>query len=227
MELPQLPPIRMLGARLEQACAATHTAHTAGALGVRTLFVLLYAGATGGSGRWLRPNQVVRMTDLQSALTADVDRAAWADASARPGFEPRGRRWYAENTRESVREVLATVLLPIGAVTLRPGLAASSPAPRWALHPAFAAFLSAGDDRAGPLLAEWLQARSDCPREAAAAERLAASLTRAATAAEAFAAEFPSAAGADSGLGAARHARAAAAALLGRGVGAPRGETLR
>lgn len=220
MELPELPPIHQLEARTALACSAARPAPAAGVLGVRTLFVMLYAGAVEGSGRWLRPNQVVRMTDEQSARTAAPERAAWADTSSRPGFEPQGRRWYAENTRESVREVLATLLLPVGAVVERPGLAPTSPAPRWALHAAFAAFLCAGDDRAAQALSEWLRARSESSPESAGAQRLASSLTRTAAAAEAFALEFPSAAGAASAREAARHARAAAAVLLGGGEAA-------
>ena len=227
MELPELPTIHHLEARMALACSAARPVPAAGVLGVRTLFVLLYAGAVGGSGRWLRPNQVVRMTDEQSARTAAAERVAWADASSRPRFEPQGRRWYAENTRESVREVLTTVLLPIGAVVERPGLAPTSPAPRWALHAVFAAFLCAGDDRAARALSEWLQARSESSPESAAAQRLASSLTRTASAAEAFALEFPSAAGAAHAREAARHARAAAAVLLGGGEAAGVGGTVR
>ena len=45
-------------------------------IAAKTLFVMLYIEAIEGTGCWLRPDQVTRMTDAQAALTEDQDRAA-------------------------------------------------------------------------------------------------------------------------------------------------------
>jgi hypothetical protein len=129
MLLPALVPLDAVAARLGHAC------HVAGVevpptMGARTLFALLYAGAVEGCDRWLRPAQVVRMSDAQAARTGDGERLAWAATSGERGFVPEGQRWYAENTRESVREVLRG-LCALGTVVERRGLAARSPLPRW------------------------------------------------------------------------------------------------
>ena len=212
MELPDLPPINLQD-RLDQAYTAGNVDLVPSFLADRTHYVLLYAGAVDGTGRWLRPIQVVRMTDEQAALTTTADRLAWAYESARAGHVPLGRPWYADNTRESVREVLTDVFLPLGAVVERKGLAATSPAPRWALHPAFAVFATAEPDRAASALNEWLSHRAGPTAEEVAAHRLAATLTRTARAAEAFARAFPSAHAAGAARDAARRARDAADSL--------------
>ena len=45
---------------------------------------MLYIGAVEGEERWLRPDQVTRMTDAQAALQRDAERDAWLHASMRP-----------------------------------------------------------------------------------------------------------------------------------------------
>ena len=211
--LPPLPTLGTLVARLDVACTATGTPRPTGGIAARTLFVLLYAGAVSGTGRWIRPAQVVRMTGEQARLGSDEERARWAEAASRPGYQPAGRRWYAENTRESVREVLRGPLLEMGAVVLRGALAAQSAAPRWALDPAFAAFLAAPGAEAPASLAAWLATRTSTPPRDRSAEQLAAVLRRAAGAAESFLARCPAHPAARSVRSAVRAAAAAAAAL--------------
>lgn len=109
-------------------------------IAARTVFVLLYIRAIKGTDVWLRPDQVTRMTDTQAALTDDASRAEWARSSmvASKGEVP--GRWYAVNTRESIRDdTLRNALVEIGAVVERLGLATTSPAGRYALQEAFAA----------------------------------------------------------------------------------------
>ena len=53
-------------------------------IAAKTIFVMLYIGALEGAGRWLRPDQVTRMTDAQAVLAEDQDRAAWLAESMRP-----------------------------------------------------------------------------------------------------------------------------------------------
>jgi hypothetical protein len=183
--LPPLPPLAVLEERTVTACAAAGAPLPVRAIAARTVFVMLYAGAVAGTSRWIRPAQVVRMSDAQAARCSAAERHAWLAASAGPGYEPPGRRWYAENTRESVRTVLRECLLRIGAVVERPGLPPSSAAPRWALDPAFVRLLTAPvQDGAAALLA-WRAERH--PASAAPAlERLVLSFRRAAAEADAY-----------------------------------------
>jgi len=68
-----------------------------------TVFAMLYVGAVEG-GRYLSPKQVYRMSDEQAAMTSNASRIEYADDSERPGFAPRGRAWYADNSREPIRD---------------------------------------------------------------------------------------------------------------------------
>ena len=48
-------------------------------MAAKTVFVMLYTGAIAGSERWLRPDQVTRMTDAQAALVSDEMRTDWVE----------------------------------------------------------------------------------------------------------------------------------------------------
>ncbi|HVM78089.1 MAG TPA: BsuBI/PstI family type II restriction endonuclease [Stellaceae bacterium] len=100
-----------------------------------TVFTMLYVGAVERGGRWLGPVHVVRMSDRRASKVDDGSRAAYARRAVLIG-----RRWYAENSREQVRdEVLRQGLIPNNAVVERPGIATTSGAPRYALKHEFAA----------------------------------------------------------------------------------------
>jgi hypothetical protein len=118
-------------------------------MAARTIFVMFYVGAVEGTGIWLRPNQVTRMTDDQAGRTSDEARRAWTAASLRKEAVGAGDRWYATDTREPIRdETLRAGLVPIGAVVERTGLAKTSATPRWALAADFAElFLCPDTDR--------------------------------------------------------------------------------
>lgn len=104
-----------------------------------TIFVMLYIGAIEGRDHWLRPDQVTKMTDAQSNDSDDASRERWARDSIRPGKADVPGRWYAGNTRESVRDdTLRVALIPNGAVIERPGISTTSPLPRYALRASFA-----------------------------------------------------------------------------------------
>ena len=104
-------------------------------MSARTIFVMFYVGAIHGTGCWLRPDQVTKMTDAQATRTAEKDRLAWAELSLKPGKLKRiANNWYAANTREPIRdETLRLGLIPTGAVVERSGLATTSALPRYAL----------------------------------------------------------------------------------------------
>jgi len=108
-------------------------------IAARTIFVMLYVGAIEGRDVWIRPDQVTRMTDAQSVLHDKISRLKWAEISRKSSRGETPGRWYAVNTRESIRDdTLRSALIANGAVVERSGLPTTSPAPRYALQLDFA-----------------------------------------------------------------------------------------
>jgi hypothetical protein len=109
-------------------------------LAASTIFTALYIGAVEGSGRYLGPVHVYRMTTEQAAKADNIDREHYAEAILKKNFRVSGTRWYADNTREPIRdETLRDGLVAVGAVVRREDLATTSSAPRYALKSEFAA----------------------------------------------------------------------------------------
>lgn len=109
-------------------------------MAAKTIFVMFYAGAIDGFERWIRPSQVVNMGDSQAALT-DVDsRTNWvAMTFSKKKIQPKDA-WYAENTREPIRdETIRSGLVPCNAVVERKGVPTTSSKPRYCLNRSFAA----------------------------------------------------------------------------------------
>jgi hypothetical protein len=144
MTLPALIPWPEIHARLPHIFPAgsANREHSVWEIASKTIFVMLYAGAVEGYGRWIRPDQVTRMTDDQAASDDEVAREAWAAASIKPSKADVPGRWYAVNTRESIRDdTIRYALIQNSAVIERPGLPTTSPAGRYALRADFAALL--------------------------------------------------------------------------------------
>lgn len=130
-------------------------------MSAKTVFVMLYVGAVEGTGRWLRPDQVTKMTDEQAAITSEAERLFWADKSLVPGaMKDISGRWYAQNTREPIRdETLRSGLILTGAVVERTGLPTTSAKPRYALNQEFAALFTEdlSESKASRKINEWQQ----------------------------------------------------------------------
>jgi hypothetical protein len=111
----------------------------------RTVFTALYVGAVAGADLWIAPRHVVRMSDAQAANQDEAERRAYHVAmSAAKAPSPEGR-WYAENTREPLRdEVIRQGLVRVNAMVERPGLPTTSPLGRYALQAGFAALFRPG-----------------------------------------------------------------------------------
>ncbi|AXQ96332.1 hypothetical protein LV780_21625 (plasmid) [Cereibacter azotoformans] len=108
-------------------------------LAASTVFAMLYIGAVEGSGRYLGPVHVYRMTAEQAAKAENVARLQYASAVLKKKYAPEGSRWYADNTREPIRdETLREGLVAIGAVFARTDLPTTSGNPRYALKLDFA-----------------------------------------------------------------------------------------
>ncbi len=109
------------------------------ATAAKTVFVMFYVGAVQQHGDWLRPNQVVRMTDMQAALRTDPERRDWTQQSLKKRSENTSGHWFADTSREPIRdETIKDGLLRLGAVIEREELAPSSSKPRYALEGDFA-----------------------------------------------------------------------------------------
>lgn len=104
-------------------------------IAAKTIFTMIYVGAIEGSGRWLRPNQVTKMTDSQAKKTTERERNQWTRRSVAPGMMKNIRHpWYATDTREPIRdETLRSGLVTLGAVVERKGLPTTSAQPRYAV----------------------------------------------------------------------------------------------
>ena len=136
MQLPPLLPVSEILERLESVFpeGTQNRNYVTREMAAKTVFVMLYVGAVEGSGRWLRPDQITRMTDAQAAMTNSRERVTWGDASMRTATANIGGRWYAANTREPIRdETLRSGLVRTGAVKERRDLPTTSPRPRYAL----------------------------------------------------------------------------------------------
>jgi len=108
-------------------------------MAARTVLVMLYTGAIAGTERYIRPDQVTRVTNRQAARRTDEQRLAWASSSLRKAKSAIPGRWYAANTREPIRdETLRNGLIPNGAVVVRSGMPTTSSAQRYALSGGFA-----------------------------------------------------------------------------------------
>lgn len=145
MTWPAMLPWNEIHARLPEIFpeGSANREHSIWEIAAKTIFVMLYAGAVEGAGRWIRPDQVTRMTEEQAGQTGEAARDAWAAVSVRPGKADVPGRWYAVNTRESIRDdTIRYALIQNGAVIERAGLATTSPAGRYALQGEFAALLA-------------------------------------------------------------------------------------
>ncbi len=135
MRLPPLLPVPEILERLRTVFpeGTANRNYVTREIAAKTVFVMLYLGAVEGSQRWLRPDQVTRMTDAQATLAGGHERNDWLHESMRPAGNIEGR-WYAANTREPIRdETLREGLVRMGAVKEREGLPTTSPKPRYAL----------------------------------------------------------------------------------------------
>jgi hypothetical protein len=145
MTLPTLLSISDIRARLERLFPAglEMRKNLVREMSAKTVFVFLYGGMIEGAERCLRPIQVYFFTEEQAQKAANEDREAWVAQSKKPGFRPEGTRWYADTTREPIRdETLRFGLVDVGAVGKIPGVAVTSSLPIYFLKADFAAIFN-------------------------------------------------------------------------------------
>ncbi|MGX6446736.1 BsuBI/PstI family type II restriction endonuclease [Patulibacter sp. S7RM1-6] len=98
---------------------------------------------------WVRPTTCLWLSDDIYARHDDDSRAAWRSAALGSNAKRRvielQQSWglafnqrYGDNTRETLRDETLPQWLELGAARTRPGVATTSPLPRWALSRSFA-----------------------------------------------------------------------------------------
>ncbi|MFJ6945538.1 BsuBI/PstI family type II restriction endonuclease [Streptomyces wuyuanensis] len=134
------------------------------------VFVAMYVGAIGDR-KPIRPSTVTWMSDAVAERRSDADRrgyyrAAMTGEKAVEAFcdqigVTRGKIWYANNSREPVRDESIDALINNGAVlNIRTDLSTNSPLARYVLNPDFAALFSPdlNDLEFGDAVARWRDA---------------------------------------------------------------------
>ena len=142
MPLPQLPSRSEIHKKLPIIFpeGTPHRGYCTRELAASTVFAALYVGAIDGSDTYFGPKHVYRMTDRQASRTDDKSRTTFASRIMSAGFQPAGRRWYRDNTREPIRdETLREGFVALGAVLERDDLPTTSSKPRYTLAHGFAA----------------------------------------------------------------------------------------
>ena len=171
MALPSLLPVSAIRERLQRIFpeGCPNRRNCTWEIAAKTVFVMLYTGAVESMGRWLRPDQVTRMTDAQAQCIGECERQAWTQKSLVSRRHEIADRWYAVNTRESIRDdTIRNGLMANGVCIERQGLPTTSPTPRYALKTTFAALFNPALN--GPSL---YAAITDWQREHLAADTLA------------------------------------------------------
>jgi hypothetical protein len=142
MPLPDLPRISEIRSRLAVIFpeGTQNRGYFTREMAARVVFVMLYSGALEGLGRWLGPKHVYGMSDAQAEILGEQERLAYGDSAWKPGFKHIGERWYADTTREPIRdETLRDGLVRVGAAVQRSDVPTTSSRPRYALCDDFAA----------------------------------------------------------------------------------------
>ncbi len=117
---------------------------------------MLYIGAVEHSSVRLGPVHVYRMTDVQAANDSDEGRLSYRSNLRKKSYEVPGKRWYADNTREPIRdETLREGLVTVGAVMEDKDVPTTSGKPRYALKTDLAALFDPelrGEELEGAIL---------------------------------------------------------------------------
>lgn len=144
--LPELPSIREIQRRLGIIFPETFPERSllVGSMAARVVFVFLYGGYVEGAGRYLRPSHVYLFTDRQARKTSESERREWISSSTRPGFRLPGKRWYADTSRETIRDDLMRnqFLKRLGVMHKKPGAATTASTPVNFLDAEFAALFA-------------------------------------------------------------------------------------
>jgi hypothetical protein len=142
---PSLPSVKEIQKRLEIIFPSEFPDRgiLVGTMAARVVFVFLYGGFIEGHSRFLRPSYVYLFTEEQALKTSDAERADWIGIASRQGGRPSGKRWYADTTREPIRDdLMRNQFLRLGVMQKLSGKSPTSSAPINCLSADFAALFS-------------------------------------------------------------------------------------
>lgn len=143
--LPELVTVEEVQRRLELIFPETFPDRRilVGVMASRAIFVFLYGGFIEGTGRYLRPSNIYLFTAEQASKISDPERQGWIMSANKPGNRPEGERWYADNSRESIRDdLMRNQLLRLGIMQKKPGVATTASFPINYLATEFAALFN-------------------------------------------------------------------------------------
>jgi hypothetical protein len=113
-----------------------------GEMAVRMVFVAIYGGFIEGVNRYFRPSTVIRFNHLQANESTEAARFSWVSMCHTPGYKLE-QQWYADNTREPLRDdLIRNRAIPYRVVLKREGVATTSPAPIYCLAKSFTALFN-------------------------------------------------------------------------------------
>lgn len=144
---PSLPSVKEIGQRLALIFPESFPNRSilVGEMAARVIFVFLYGGFVEGQKRFLRPSYVYFFTEKQANMKTDAERYSWLSVANKPGNRPKGKRWYADNSREQIRDdLMRNQLLRLGIIQKLSGQAITSSAPSHFLSSDFAALFNPG-----------------------------------------------------------------------------------
>lgn len=114
-----------------------------GQMAAHVVFVFLYGGIVENSGRLFRPSLVYRFTAEQARRTKPEQRLAWLAVAFKRGHLSAGKRWYADNTREAIRDnLMRDRLRGMGIIGRIEGVPTTSDKPVSFLRESFAALFN-------------------------------------------------------------------------------------
>lgn len=141
-DLPELISVEEAQRRLTQIFPESFPdrALLVGKMAARVVFVFLYGGFVEGTNRHLRPSTIYLFTAEQARRSTPEARMEWLSKAFKPGFRPSGQRWYADNSRESIRDdLIRNRLVTMGLVGRKDGVPTTSSIPIYSLQAEFAA----------------------------------------------------------------------------------------
>lgn len=140
MYLPELLEREEIQKRLEFLFpkGTTYRGYLVREIAASTIYVMLYVGAIEGNKKYIGPKHVYRMSSDQAELRSAAERIEYGDSVIASGYIPIGQTWYADNTREPIRdETIRQGLSKVGAI-VELNVPTTSPKPRYALTREFA-----------------------------------------------------------------------------------------
>lgn len=111
-------------------------------LSAKVVYTMIYAGAVDGEQIWIGPKQVYRMSDEQALLVSDDTRRSYGLDGWKAQYKHTGKPWYADTSREPIRDETLRALVRTGAVIELDGIPTTSSKPRYTLASDFVELFS-------------------------------------------------------------------------------------